>query len=47
MSSGFTPVARFHLPEHRREVMTHRYGGNSRHAQSHEEIGKWLGVGEE
>ena len=27
--------------------MTHRYGGNSRHAQSHEEIGKWLGVGEE
>ena len=47
MSSGFTLVVRLHLPEHHREVLTHRYGGNNRHAQSHQEIGKRLGVGEE
>ena len=47
MSSGLTPVARFHLPEHRREVLTRRYGRNNRHAQSHQEPGKRLRVGEE
>jgi RNA polymerase primary sigma factor len=35
------------LPERHREVLIRRYGLNDRHAQSHEEIGNWLGVGEE
>jgi RNA polymerase primary sigma factor len=35
------------LPERHREVLIRRYGLNERHAESHEEIGKWLGVGEE
>jgi RNA polymerase primary sigma factor len=35
------------LPERHREVLIRRYGLNDRHAQSHAEIGKWLGVGEE
>jgi RNA polymerase primary sigma factor len=35
------------LPERYREVLIRRYGLNDRHVQSHEEIGKWLGVGEE
>jgi RNA polymerase primary sigma factor len=35
------------LPERHREVLIRRYGLNDRRAQSHEEIGQWLGVGEE
>jgi RNA polymerase primary sigma factor len=35
------------LPERHREVLIRRYGLNDRHAHSHEEIGEWLGVGEE
>jgi RNA polymerase primary sigma factor len=35
------------LPERHREVLIRRYGLNDRHVQSHEEIGKWLGLGEE
>ena len=35
------------LPERHREVLIRRYGLNDRPAQSHQEIGKWLAVGEE
>jgi RNA polymerase sigma factor (sigma-70 family) len=35
------------LPERQREVLVRRYGLHDDHAQSHEEIGAWLGVGEE
>jgi RNA polymerase primary sigma factor len=35
------------LPERHREVLVRRYGLNDRHAQSHEKIGEWLGVGAE
>jgi RNA polymerase primary sigma factor len=35
------------LPERHREVLVRRYGLGGAHAQSHEEIGEWLGVGEE
>jgi RNA polymerase primary sigma factor len=35
------------LPKRYREVLVRRYGLNDTRAQSHEEIGKWLGVGEE
>jgi len=35
------------LPERHREVLIRRYGLNDGPAQSHEEIGQWLGVGEE
>lgn len=35
------------LPERHREVLVRRYGLNDRRAQSHQEIGKLLGVGEE
>lgn len=35
------------LPERHREVIIRRYGMNDGRAQSHEEIGQWLGVGEE
>lgn len=35
------------LPERHREVLVRRYGLNQRQGQSHEEIGEWLGVGEE
>jgi RNA polymerase primary sigma factor len=35
------------LPERHREVLIRRYGLNSSRAQSHVEIGEWLGVGEE
>jgi RNA polymerase primary sigma factor len=35
------------LTERHREVLVRRYGLNDTRAQSHEEIGKWLGVGEE
>lgn len=35
------------LPERHREVVTRRYGLNQTRVQSHEEIGRWLGVGEE
>jgi RNA polymerase primary sigma factor len=35
------------LPERHREVLVRRYGLNHTTEQSHEEIGKWLGVGEE
>jgi RNA polymerase primary sigma factor len=35
------------LPERHREVLVRRYGLNDTRAQTHEEIGKWLGVGEE
>lgn len=35
------------LPERHREVIIRRYGLNDGRAQSHEEIGQWLGVGEE
>ncbi len=34
------------LPERHREVLIRRYGLDDRDAQSHEEIGEWLGVGE-
>ena len=35
------------LPQRHREVLIRRYGLDHRRAQSHEEIGQWLGVGEE
>jgi RNA polymerase primary sigma factor len=35
------------LPERHREVLIRRYGLGDGRAQSHEEIGLWLGVGEE
>ncbi len=35
------------LPQRHREVITRRYGLNDGRAQSHDEIGEWLGVGEE
>jgi RNA polymerase primary sigma factor len=35
------------LPERHREVLIRRYGLNEGRAQSHEEIGAWLGVGAE
>jgi RNA polymerase sigma factor (sigma-70 family) len=35
------------LPERHREVLVRRYGFNDNPEQSHEEIGQWLGVGEE
>jgi DNA-directed RNA polymerase sigma subunit (sigma70/sigma32) len=35
------------LPERHRAVLTRRYGLDDGRAQSHEEIGGWLGVGEE
>ncbi len=35
------------LPERQREVLVRRYGLRGDVAQSHEEIGAWLGVGEE
>src|SRR5690349_7067252 len=35
------------LPERHREVLIRRYGLNDRDAQSHKEIGQWLGLGEE
>jgi RNA polymerase primary sigma factor len=35
------------LPQRHREVITRRYGLNDGRAQSHEEIGEWLGVGDE
>jgi RNA polymerase primary sigma factor len=35
------------LPERHREVLIRRYGLSQGRAQSHEEIGVWLGVGEE
>ena len=35
------------LPERYREVLIRRYGLNDWDAQSHEEIGEWLGVGEQ
>jgi len=35
------------LPERHREVLARRYGLNDSRIQSHKEIGRWLGVGEE
>jgi RNA polymerase primary sigma factor len=35
------------LPARHREVLIRRYGLNDRPVYTHEEIGKWLGVGEE
>lgn len=35
------------LPERHREVLVRRYGLNDSRIQSHKEIGRWLGVGEE
>ena len=35
------------LPERHREVLIRRYGLKHGRAQSHDEIGEWLGVGEE
>jgi RNA polymerase primary sigma factor len=35
------------LPERHRKVLIRRYGVNGSRAQSHEEIGDWLGVGPE
>jgi RNA polymerase primary sigma factor len=35
------------LPERHREVLLRRYGLRGDHAQTHEEIAAWLGVGEE
>jgi DNA-directed RNA polymerase sigma subunit (sigma70/sigma32) len=35
------------LPERHREVLIRRYGLNGSRVQSHEEIGRSLGVGEE
>jgi RNA polymerase primary sigma factor len=35
------------LPERHREVLVRRYGLNGSRAQNHEEIGEWLGVGQE
>jgi RNA polymerase primary sigma factor len=36
-----------YLPARHREVLVRRYGLNGGRVQSHEEIGRWLGVGEE
>jgi len=41
-----TTMLRF-LPGRHREVLVRRYGLRRQEAQSHEEIGAWLGVGEE
>jgi RNA polymerase primary sigma factor len=35
------------LPPRHREVLTRRYGLGDKAAQTHDEIGQWLGVGEE
>jgi len=35
------------LPARHRQVVVRRYGLNQERAQTHEEIGRWLGVGEE
>jgi RNA polymerase primary sigma factor len=35
------------LPQQHREVLVRRYGLNGNRVQSHKEIGRWLGVGEE
>ena len=35
------------LPERHRQVVIRRYGLNNQRAQTHHEIGEWLGVGEE
>jgi DNA-directed RNA polymerase sigma subunit (sigma70/sigma32) len=35
------------LPNRHREVLTRRYGLDDVRAQSREELGQWLGVGEE
>lgn len=35
------------LPPRHREVLVRRYGLNNTPAQTHEQIGNWLGVGEE
>jgi RNA polymerase primary sigma factor len=35
------------LPERHREVLIRRYGLNGGRAHNHDEIGEWLGVGEE
>jgi RNA polymerase primary sigma factor len=35
------------LPHRHREVITRRYGLNQGRAQTHDEIGEWLGVGQE
>ncbi len=35
------------LPQRHRGVLIRRYGLNDSHAETHEEIGEWLGVGEE
>jgi DNA-directed RNA polymerase sigma subunit (sigma70/sigma32) len=35
------------LPERHREVLVRRYGLNGSSVQSHREIGRWLGAGEE
>ena len=35
------------LPKRHREVVVRRYGLSDGRAQSHEQIGEWLGVGEE
>jgi RNA polymerase primary sigma factor len=35
------------LPKRHREVLVRRFGLNGRDVQSHEEISRWLGVGEE
>jgi RNA polymerase primary sigma factor len=35
------------LPKRHREVLVRRYGLNGSRVHSHEEIGRWLGVGEE
>jgi DNA-directed RNA polymerase sigma subunit (sigma70/sigma32) len=35
------------LPERHRQVLVRRYGIVGDHAQTHSEIGAWLGVGEE
>jgi RNA polymerase primary sigma factor len=45
--SRFEVSAMLHLlPERQREVLVRRYGLNDSRAQTHEEIGEWLGVGE-
>jgi DNA-directed RNA polymerase sigma subunit (sigma70/sigma32) len=35
------------LPDRQREVLERRYGVGHPHQQSHAEIGRWLGVGQE
>jgi RNA polymerase primary sigma factor len=35
------------LPQRHREVLARRYGFNDDRVQSHQEIGRWLGIGEE